>query len=317
MAGCLHPNATGTWSFLFSPAFGSYLQMLNWKALGEPAKAASAKIWFYISLVMLTAFVAINVIAGDGEAAGAANGLAILYLLVWYFAAGRTQAKYVKDKFGSSYPRRSWAKPLLIGAVATAGFTAVAATVTTVAAGQFGQQKLAKVEEAPLVSTNEVPSEKPVDAPLTAVEAPLAAAETLLAKIDAAPDCAAADVKEIITENYAEELVAIGLPDLALAVARDRLKLRVEMITEVKRNAESQNVRCSGKLVIEFPKEDLLRAAQTEVAKMAQIMGPTSAHKTSDTIIHRAVVPTHCGPIQGQATYAFLDTAHNDLKNVL
>jgi len=35
-----NPNAAANWSILFTPAFGSYLQMLNWRTLSEPAKAS-------------------------------------------------------------------------------------------------------------------------------------------------------------------------------------------------------------------------------------------------------------------------------------
>jgi hypothetical protein len=48
-----NPNAAANWSLLFSPAFGAYLHMLNWRALGQPGRAASAQHWFLASLTML------------------------------------------------------------------------------------------------------------------------------------------------------------------------------------------------------------------------------------------------------------------------
>lgn len=260
-----NPNATANWSFLFTPAFGSYLQMLNWKTLGQPGKAGSAKIWFYISLLVLTAVVAINVItAGNEKAGGAANGLAMLYLFVWYFAAGRGQAKYVKDKLGATYPRRSWLKPLSIGLFSIVGFTAIAAMVTTVVMGQVNKAPLvAKVDGASVVEASDSAPGK-LDQALTLVSE----------KLGTTPECAAAEVKEIITGHYAERLVETGVPDIAMGIARDRIKFQIDMVTEAERNAESQNVQCSGRLMIEFPKEDLIRAAQSEEAKMAQLMAP-------------------------------------------
>ena len=38
-----NPNAAANWSLLFSPAFGAFVHMKNWQALGEPEKAANAK----------------------------------------------------------------------------------------------------------------------------------------------------------------------------------------------------------------------------------------------------------------------------------
>ena len=125
-----NPNATANWSLIFSPAFGSYLQMLNWHALGEPEKAASAQNWFYVSLGMLAVYVLMGVFMDDSKAAdGAAQGLGFLFLIVWYFSAGRAQSKYVKEKFGSSYARKPWGKALLIGVAAFVGFFIAAVIV--------------------------------------------------------------------------------------------------------------------------------------------------------------------------------------------
>ena len=83
-------------------------------------------------------------------------------------------------------------------------------------------------------------------------------------------DCASKDVKEIITENYAEQMAEAGPPDLVMAIAKDRIKFRVEMISEVARNSQSKSVQCSGKLVVEFPKEDFVRAAQLKESKVVE-----------------------------------------------
>ncbi len=122
-----NPNAASNWSLIFSPAFGSYLHALNWRTLGETDKEKSAMGWFYFSLAMLGVYVLMGVFMEKPEEAdGAARGLGFLYLLVWYFSAGRAQARYVKEKFGASYPRRAWGKPLLIGVAAIIGFFTLA-----------------------------------------------------------------------------------------------------------------------------------------------------------------------------------------------
>jgi hypothetical protein len=48
-----NPNSAANWSLLFTPAFGAFLHMKNWEALGEPAKASSAKLWATTTLVVL------------------------------------------------------------------------------------------------------------------------------------------------------------------------------------------------------------------------------------------------------------------------
>jgi hypothetical protein len=79
--------------------------------LNEPERARSAKVWFYVSLVMLGIYMLVPLVGVDNQAV---RYLALLYLVIWYFAAGRPQARYVKDKYGKDYPRRPWGKPLLI-----------------------------------------------------------------------------------------------------------------------------------------------------------------------------------------------------------
>lgn len=128
-----NPNAASNWSLVFSPAFGSYLHALNWRTLGEPEKEKSAMGWFYFSLVMLLLYVFMGLFMVDPEKAdGASRGLGFIYLIVWYFSVGRAQAKYVKAKFGSTYPRRPWGKPLLIGVAAFIGFIVAAGIVGAV-----------------------------------------------------------------------------------------------------------------------------------------------------------------------------------------
>ena len=125
-----NPNATANWSLVLTPAFGSYLQMLNWKALGQSDKAASSQNWFHASLAFLVVDVLIEVfMSGSKAPVGAVSGL---NLLVWYFSFGRSQGKFVKEKFGSNYPKKPWGKALLIGHTAMIGyfiFTFIAAVV--------------------------------------------------------------------------------------------------------------------------------------------------------------------------------------------
>jgi hypothetical protein len=122
-----NPNAAANWSLPFTPAFGSYLQMLNWKTLDEPAKASSAQSWFYASLLMMFIYFVIGMFIGDPEARYPIIWwLSFLYLITWYFAAGRSQGKYVKAKFGTSYPKKPWGQALLMAVGALIGCWVVA-----------------------------------------------------------------------------------------------------------------------------------------------------------------------------------------------
>ena len=117
-----NPNAAANWSLLFTPAFGAYLHMKNWQALGDDEKAHNAKMWMIATLAIIFGS---TTIAGVFPKATAFDGLArllgVILLLTWYFSSGRAQAKYVKAQFGKADPRKGWSKPLgfaiLVGVV--------------------------------------------------------------------------------------------------------------------------------------------------------------------------------------------------------
>ena len=106
-----NPNAAANWSLLFSPAFGAFLHMRNWHALGELQFEATARRWFIAALCMLALYIVLGLLlAGSKEADPVSRVLALVFLFVWYFSAARGQAKYVKEKFGTSYPRKGWGR---------------------------------------------------------------------------------------------------------------------------------------------------------------------------------------------------------------
>lgn len=88
--------------------------MLNWRALGEPQKESVAKGWFYVSLAFYTLLPGYLSVPRFNGYTSPFPGLAIFYLIIWYFAAGRPQSKYVEKKFGADYVRKPWSKVLLI-----------------------------------------------------------------------------------------------------------------------------------------------------------------------------------------------------------
>jgi hypothetical protein len=48
-----NPRAAAFWSFfLFTPAFGAFVQERNWRSLGEPERAFSSRVWGIAMLVL-------------------------------------------------------------------------------------------------------------------------------------------------------------------------------------------------------------------------------------------------------------------------
>jgi hypothetical protein len=128
-----NPGAAANWNLLFSPAFGAFLQMKNWEALGEPGKAAAAKKWVVLTLIVLALLPVATVLLANSKSMGVIPRLTgIVLLFGWYFSNGRGQMAYVNSKFGKLYPRRGWGKPILIAVLALVGFYIYAVVIILV-----------------------------------------------------------------------------------------------------------------------------------------------------------------------------------------
>lgn len=110
-----NPNAAANWSLLFTPIFGSYLQMKNWNELGITKEAEKAKYWLLATVffIFLINFGATWSDADPEQFANRFRGLGLLYIIVWYFAYARKQPKYVKEKLNDQYQKKSWLIPLV------------------------------------------------------------------------------------------------------------------------------------------------------------------------------------------------------------
>lgn len=131
-----NPVAAARWSLLFSPTFGAILNMLNWQALNEPGRAASSRAW---AIGTLLASLAAGFL--DLAWSGGSRFIGVALLLTWYFASGRKQTTYVRERYGQQYPRRGWAKPLLAAVAALMLFT-LAFTAGAMALEALGVIKL-------------------------------------------------------------------------------------------------------------------------------------------------------------------------------
>ena len=128
-----NPGAATAWSLLFSPIFGAFVQMKNWQALGEPDKAAASKTWGLISLAFMVGLVLLGSFMAESKSLDLLSRVAGLALLVaWYSASGKHQVAYVKARFGKTYPRRGWGKPLGLAMLAVLGLFVAAFLVVLV-----------------------------------------------------------------------------------------------------------------------------------------------------------------------------------------
>jgi hypothetical protein len=113
-----NPGAAANWSLLFTPIFGSFLNELNWRELGEQALADQSRKWLYASIGLILCIVTARLLFAPTEVFDAAAKIvAISFVLLWYLVSSKPQVRYVKERFGDAYPRRRWGKPLLIAVV--------------------------------------------------------------------------------------------------------------------------------------------------------------------------------------------------------
>jgi hypothetical protein len=110
-----NPGAAASWSVLLSPAFGAFLHMKNWEALGESAKAAASKKWVVIYIVtIIVLFLAVVFLPHNRAMPGIFRLTGFGLLLGWYFASAKPQMNFVKLRYGKEYPRKGWGQPILI-----------------------------------------------------------------------------------------------------------------------------------------------------------------------------------------------------------
>jgi len=128
-----NPSAAVNWSVLFTPAFGSFVQMLNWSALGEADKAAGARRWFYASLAMLGADMLVAALTARlQESFNPLFWLGPLYFALWYICAGREQVLAVRARHGPRYAHKSWRNILCTALMAAAAYSGASALLTWV-----------------------------------------------------------------------------------------------------------------------------------------------------------------------------------------
>ena len=108
-----NPDIATILSLPLTPIFGAYLHMLNWRALGEPQRAATSKKWLNASIAMVVLYTILPFALPDLKDVEEKMGLvAWVFLISWYFASARSQGKFVKERYGTNYTEKPWGKAL-------------------------------------------------------------------------------------------------------------------------------------------------------------------------------------------------------------
>lgn len=86
------------------------MQRRNWQALGQHDKAAKSKSWAIGSAVAIVVMSLLPLVGVGSDGWDRLVGLALL--ITWYYANGKEQHAWVLARYGKTYPRRAWWKPL-------------------------------------------------------------------------------------------------------------------------------------------------------------------------------------------------------------
>jgi hypothetical protein len=121
-----NPAAAACWSIVFTPAFGAWILMRNWEALGDREQVALSRKWFAFSLGLL--FVQLLSAAINSRVNSQSNFMhwfGIAYLLAWWLGAALPQMWQVRARYGAGYPRKRWDDALLAAVIAGTMYFAV------------------------------------------------------------------------------------------------------------------------------------------------------------------------------------------------
>jgi hypothetical protein len=126
-----NPSAAACWSLVFTPAFGAFLLMRNWEALGDARQAAAARNWFVFGIGLLA--VRLLSAAVNNRLNTESNVLSWLswgFLLAWWLAQAAPQARLVHRRLGIDYPRQSWDYAVLLGVACGIAYMVAAALLS-------------------------------------------------------------------------------------------------------------------------------------------------------------------------------------------
>lgn len=117
------PAGIALWSMVFTPAFGAWLQMYNYRRLGDHERAATSWRWCMAGLAVL-GWNAVGSALGQRIGLGTPlfGWLNLALLVAWLGATWPAHARIVCDKWGDGYRRRRWDSVVVLGLIAGWGY---------------------------------------------------------------------------------------------------------------------------------------------------------------------------------------------------
>ena len=125
-----NPSVAVGLAFFLSPIFGALINMKNWQAMGEPAKARQSIMWIYGTIGYYILLIVAAVFLPDASTPDLLfRGLGLGYFIAWYMVSGKDQKDVIEYRYGASYEKRGWTKPVLLSLGAYIGLIAVVTAI--------------------------------------------------------------------------------------------------------------------------------------------------------------------------------------------
>lgn len=116
-----NPHTAAGWSVLLTPAFGAFIVMCNWAAIGDAHQARLARRWCLGALAVL----ALNTIVDAFKRrmnieTSCVDWSTLAFALAWYAGPVRAQGRLLRARFGAGYRRARWDAALKLALLAVA-----------------------------------------------------------------------------------------------------------------------------------------------------------------------------------------------------
>lgn len=133
-----NPATSACWSLLLTPAFGAFLVMCNWAALGDQRQARLARRWCLAAIAVLVLNTIVDAFKRRMNVeTNCVDWSTLGFALAWYGGPARAQGRLLRARYGADYRRQRWDAALklalltvVFAALARAGFIAAFVALT-------------------------------------------------------------------------------------------------------------------------------------------------------------------------------------------
>ena len=104
------------WSFIFSPVFGSALQKKNYQIMNEWQEVQHTSFWSTAGLILFFGYLfAEPFLPQTNLSEFYFLSIWIVFYVLWTLTQGIRHIRIVKDRYGTAYHHKLWAKPIMFG----------------------------------------------------------------------------------------------------------------------------------------------------------------------------------------------------------